>query len=107
MEDAPFLLFALSYFASEIHYWRKHLNLYGWMHDLNRRKGGTNPEFNCDNLHLAEADLVLLENGALPQTSGFFSRETDGSEIADDLLFVAFARDAFAAVLTVFYTSWR
>ncbi|MGA1343720.1 MAG: hypothetical protein ACO33A_11895 [Hyphomonas sp.] len=37
----------------------------------------------------------------LPPMSGFFFGESDGSQIEDDLEFVAKARDAIAAGLTV------
>jgi hypothetical protein len=42
----------------------------------------------------------------LPCTAGFFFGESDGSEKHDDLQFVAKAREALAAGLTVFYSSW-
>ena len=32
--------------VEQIHYWRKHPNLHGWMEDLYRAKGGA-AEFNC------------------------------------------------------------
>jgi hypothetical protein len=96
--------------ASELHYWRKHPNLHGWMEALYRVKGGTDPDFNCVNLQLTNDDLDLLEDairsGSLPQTSGFFFGESDGSELDDDLRFVAKAREAIATGMTVLYSSW-
>lgn len=96
--------------AAEIHYWRKHPNLHGWMEQLYREKGGTDPDFNCVNLQLTAEDLDRLEaairDGTLPPTSGFFFGASDGSESADDLAFVAKAREALAAGLSVFYSSW-
>ena len=95
---------------TQLHYWRKHPNLHGWMHRLYRHKGGTDSEFNCVNLQLTEADLKALETAilanALPLTSGFFFGQSDGSEAADDLAFIAKARAALAEGLCVFYTSW-
>ena len=41
--------------ATEIHYWRKHPNLHGWMEKLYRDKGGSQESFNCVNLQLAQA----------------------------------------------------
>lgn len=96
--------------ATHIHYWRKHPNLHGWMERLYREKGGTDDSFNCANLQLTADDLDRLEAAIrerrLPATDGPFFGESDGSETEDDLQFVAKARDALAAGLTVFYTSW-
>lgn len=33
--------------AAELHYWRKHPNLHGWMEQLYRDKGGAEEIFNC------------------------------------------------------------
>ena len=94
----------------EFFYWRKHPNLHGWMETLYRSKGGTAESFNCVPLRLDPADLDALEaavkNDALPVTEGFFFGVSDGSEKADDLLFIRKARDAIAEGDTVFYTSW-
>lgn len=96
--------------AQELHYWRKHPNLHGWMEELYRAKGGADREFNCATLQLTAADLDRLEedvrNGNLPDTSGFFFGETQGDETPDDLAFIGKARQALGAGLTVFYTSW-
>jgi hypothetical protein len=96
--------------ASEIHYWRKHPDLHGWMRALYYEKGGTAEHFNCVNVGLTLADLDRLETAIrardLPTTEGFFFGESDGSEIEDDLRFVAAAREALAANLYVFYSSW-
>lgn len=94
----------------EIHYWRKHPNLHGWMEQLYRAKGGKDATFNCVNLQLTAEDFDQLEaairDNGLPATIGFFFGISDGSEIEDDLDFVAKARQALAAGLTVFYSSW-
>jgi hypothetical protein len=96
--------------GAEIHYWRKHPNLHGWMERLYREKGGEDDAFNCVNLQLTREDLNALEAdihaGNLPPTCGFFFGESDGTERDDDLQFVAKAREAIAAGLTVFYSSW-
>lgn len=95
--------------ATALHYWRKHPNLHGWMERLYREKGGTHA--NCINLQLTADDLDRLETAirdrTLPPTEGFFFGVSDGSEVDDDLAFVAKARDALAACLAVFYyVSW-
>ncbi|MBM6395303.1 MULTISPECIES: phosphoglycerate kinase [Hyphomicrobiales] len=96
--------------GSELHYWRKHPNLHGWMEALYREKGGKDDVFNNVNLQLTAQDLDRLEadirDHRLPSTTGFFFGTSDGSEIADDLQFVAKAREALAAGFTVFYSSW-
>lgn len=95
---------------AQLHYWRKHPNLHGWMEALYRTKGGKDETFNCVNLQLTTEDLDNLEAdikaGNLPPTSGFFFGASDGSEVDDDLQFVAKARESIAAGLTVFYSSW-
>jgi hypothetical protein len=93
----------------EIHYWRKHPNLHGWMHNLYLAKGGTE-QFNCVPVVLTEADIDDLEqairNGELPQTSGFFFGESDGSEQSEDLAFIKEARELMAEGYAVIYDSW-
>lgn len=95
---------------TQLHYWRKHPNLHGWMEELYRAKGGADEVFNCVNLQMTADDLDRLETaikaGALPATAGFFFGASDGTETEDDLAFVAKAREALAAGLTVFYSSW-
>ena len=96
--------------AVELHYWRKHPNLHGWMEQLYQDKDGVEEVFNCANVELTAADLDRLEADIkadrLPHTTGFFFGESDGTERDDDLAFIAKAREAIAAGLTVFYTSW-
>jgi hypothetical protein len=95
---------------AELHYWRKHPNLHGWMEQLYRSKGGQSETFNCDTVELTLDDLDALEvavlTGELPETTGFFFGETDGSERDDDLVFIAKARAAIADGLAVYYDSW-
>lgn len=97
----------------EVHYWRKHPNLHGWMHELYLSKGGdTHSDFNGDCVVLTESDLDDLEHDIeqydLPQTSGFFfgQSQTDEDEVKDDLEFVRKAREAIKEGKTVYYTSW-
>lgn len=95
----------------EVHYWRKHPNLHGWMHELYLSKGGDkHTDFNGDCVVLTESDLDELEDdikdGSLPDTSGFFFGQTNGDEVQDDLDFVTKAREAITDGKTVYYTSW-
>src|ERR1700733_2188083 len=75
----------------EIHYWRKHPNLHGWMQRLYRKKGGTAEEFNVAPVVLDSADLDQLQADItadrLPATTGFFFGRSDCTEKVDDLLF--------------------
>jgi hypothetical protein len=94
----------------EIHYWRKHPNLHGWMQNLYDAKGGTESNFNGDCVVLDSEDLDNLEqdikDGNLPDTSGFFFGQSGSDEDEDDLLFVSKAREAIKEGKTVYYTSW-
>ncbi len=93
--------------------WRKHPDLHGWME--RRWKGmrwRKKPRmFNKEErVPLTVQDLDNLEHtvrqGRLPKTTGFFFGESDGSEQADDLEFIAIARAELAAGKFVYYTSW-
>ena len=95
----------------ELHYWRKHPNLHGWMERLYYDKGGKSIEFNCVPLKLDEDDIQFLKaaivKNRLPRTEGFFFGASDGSEQEDDLQFIAKARAALACGKTIFYfSSW-
>lgn len=96
--------------AAELHYWRKHPDLHGWMEALYYAKGGKAEPFNCVNLLLTAADLDGLEGdiraNRLPDTEGFFFGDSDGSETDDDLHFIAKARAALASGKAVFYRAW-
>ena len=94
---------------AQLHYWRKHPNLHGWMQALYRKKGGRDPDFNFAPVVLKSADLDQLkadiQRGRLPATSGFFFGHSTGEEKPDDLAFIEKARAAVAAGLTVFYVA--
>jgi hypothetical protein len=96
----------------ELHYWRKHPNLHGWMESLYYLKGGTAESFNCVSVELDLDDLAQLENhikeGKLPQTAGFFfgNSQLDEDERNQDLEFIKEAREAIAGGEYVYYTSW-
>jgi hypothetical protein len=95
---------------TELHYWRKHPNLHGWMQNLYDMKGGTSPDFNGDCVVLDILDLDNLEgdikNGNLPDTSGFFFGQSHPDSDLDDLDFVNKAREEIKNGKTVYYTSW-
>lgn len=94
----------------ELHYWRKHPNLHGWMEKLYRSKKGSDEEFNLAPLLLTVDDLAKLERdiekNRLPETCGFFFGQSTGAERHDDLEFVAKARRAIAEGKTIFYVAW-
>lgn len=96
----------------ELHYWRKHHDLHGWMENLYRSKGGDEDSFNCTNVRLTEEDLDNLKKDILekklPYTTGFFFGDNppDEETIADDMVFIVKAREAIARGMAVFYDSW-
>jgi hypothetical protein len=94
----------------DFHYWRKHPDLHGWMEQLYRRKGGTDPQFDCNSVRLTIEDLDELEKaviaGKLPHTSGFFFGESRVRNRAGDLEFIHRARDAIRGGDAIYYDSW-
>jgi hypothetical protein len=96
----------------ELHYWRKHPNLHGWMENLYYLKGGKAESFNCVSVELDLEDLALLEKHVkervLPSTAGFFfgNSQNDEDEANEDLEFIKEAREAIAGGEYVYYTSW-
>ena len=101
---------------TELHYWRKHNRLQGWMEELWRSKGGDG-EFNLVDVTLDEDDLDRLEaaiqNKKLPETGGFFF----GSDSYEDyegeygykdraIEFVQKARKALQGGWRVVYSCW-
>jgi hypothetical protein len=95
--------------ADEIHYWRKHPDLHGWMERLYRAKGGKQKDFNLAPVLLTSDDLDRLEQDIRHQClpSGFFfGKSSSGLEQDDDLLFISKARDFIAAGKAIVYTSW-
>ena len=98
--------------GEELHYWRKHNALHGWMQRLWESRGGTG-EFNCVDVYLYEDDLNKLETDIkaqqLPEQSGFFygpDSRFDEDRIEDDLKFIEKAREALANGKDVIYSSW-
>ena len=98
--------------TEELHYWRKHHDLHGWMEALYRKKGGADPQFNCNKVRLTAEDLDALEKDItadhLPETTGFFfgNNPPDEDSREDDREFIRKARVAIADGKAVFYDSW-
>ena len=95
----------------EIHYWRKHPNLQGWMEELYYYKGGESPEFNCVNVQLTWEDLEKLEQnikeGLLPETRGFFFGNNSDEEYREETLeFVEKGLESIKNGYDVYYSSW-
>ena len=95
----------------EIHYWRKHPNIHGFMEKIYREKGGDS-EFNCRPVELTQDDIdslaSMILDKELPETSGFFFGQSfgDDEEVDDDLEFCKKASEAIKEGYTVFYDSW-
>lgn len=96
----------------ELHYWRKHHDLHGWMEKLYRAKGGDADSFNCIPVELTVDDLDDLQQALLddnlPRTSGFFFGDNppDLESMRDDLMFVQKCRIAIKEGKVVYYDSW-
>jgi hypothetical protein len=94
----------------ELHHWRKHPNLHGWMERLYRSKDGEAESFNLVCVALTPEDIDALERAirekSLPETSGFFFGTSNGSEMEFDLVFIENAHKALANGDSVYYSSW-
>jgi hypothetical protein len=97
---------------NDLHYWRKHHDLHGWMEALYYEKGGKEQSFNCIPVQLTEKDLNRLEqdilNNNLPHTTGFFFGNNPPCDESknEDLQFI---QDAFREIENgrkVYYDSW-
>lgn len=96
--------------TEEIHYWRKHPNLHGWMEKLYYKKGGKSETFNTVNVVLTMDDLLALEKdineGNLPYTQGFFFGESTPEDKENDLNFIERAKQEINDGNVIYYTSW-
>ena len=96
----------------ELHYWRKHHDLHGWMENLYRDKGGDADSFNCIPVELTVDDLDNLQQAILdddlPRTQGFFFGDNppDLESMRDDLMFIQKCRIAIKEGKVVYYDSW-
>jgi len=98
---------------NELHYWRKHNALHGWMEQLYRSKGGQEESFNCVSVNLNMIDILDLEKAvisrALPKTEGFFfgfDSSFDDERREDDLKFIEAAKHELQDGRKIYYTSW-
>lgn len=96
---------------TELHYWRKHPNLHGWMENIWReRNPDIKEDFNCFCFELSKKDIDKLkkdiENKRLPMTRGFFFGESDEEQIYDDLDFISKAKRRMKEGYKIFYYSW-
>ena len=96
----------------ELHYWRKHPNLQGWMEKLWREKNpdeSVGIEFNNIDVELTLEDLNKLENDILqeklPETVGFFFGKSQPFRKDGDLDFVKKAKEEIQKGNKIFYTS--
>ena len=96
----------------ELHYWRKHHDLHGWMENLYRSKGGDAESFNCIPVELTLDDLDDLQQALLddnlPRTQGFFFGDNppDLETMREDLMFIQKCRIAIKEGKVVYYDSW-
>jgi hypothetical protein len=82
----------------EVWYWRKNHALHEWMGRLYDSKGGTDPQFNCNNVRINLEDLDELEKAIL---TGLIEEDIDY-----DLLFILKAREYINNGFAIFYDSW-
>tara|TARA_R110001583_G_scaffold135538_1_gene287339 strand:+ start:512 stop:871 length:360 start_codon:yes stop_codon:yes gene_type:complete len=104
--------------SNDLHYWRKHNRLHGWMEQLWREKTGNESVFNNEEVTLELEDISNLEevilSKELPETEGFFfgmdSYEYTKKELKeqeeDDLQFIEEAKQAIEEGDEVVYSSW-
>jgi hypothetical protein len=103
------------------HQWRKHNRLQGFMNQLFDIKKPNDKEFNCNPINLDLQDIQNLETAnaskSLPACEGFFFGQDLYSDDYDDaewfkyqhdltVDFIAKAKEALSAGLTVQYDCW-
>lgn len=99
------------WYNPNFYYWRKFNALHAWMEELYRRKGGTDPDFNCNTVivTLDDLDRLTKETKQLKATEGFFwgnPYEVYPEDIETIADFVAKSKEAISAGNVVFYDSW-
>lgn len=95
----------------ELHYWRKHPNLQGWMENLYYEKDGESESFNCVNVQLTWEDLEQLEKDIkednLPETQGFFFGGNSDEEYKEETLdWIERSLESIKDGYDVYYSSW-
>jgi hypothetical protein len=98
------------YKVHEVHYFRKNSALQGWMHELYRSKGGTDPKFNCCNVLVTIDDLLVLNKQlkarkVLP-TTGFFFGEMDEDKYEQLKQAVVSMIDDYQEDYVYYYYAW-
>ena len=98
---------------NDLHYWRKHHDLHGWMERLYRAKGGDAESFNCIPLRLTREDLNKLIEDAkafrLQSATGYFwgsAYDYDKAMAAQDIEFAHKALAELDKGYSVYYDSW-
>lgn len=97
--------------TEELHHWRKHPNLQGWMENLYYEKDGESDSFNCVNVQLTWEDLEQLEkdikDGNLPETQGFFFGGNSDEEYKEETLdWIERSLESIKDGYDVYYRSW-
>jgi hypothetical protein len=94
----------------EVYYWRKHHDLHDWFHALYTKKGGKDPDFNCNSVSVVEEDLDRLECQIMDETvydNAFTNYIEDKAEyVLMDLDFVKKAKDHIKGGFNLWFTSW-
>lgn len=100
----------------DVHYWRKHPDLHGYMEGLYYEKGGDAKVFNCVNLILSKEDIEeLLKNikkqvagfDIFPTVEGFFFGATTNEDWENDIeVFEKLLKETDWDKETVYYSSW-
>lgn len=96
--------------SEELHCWRKHPDLHGWMEKLYYNKGGKEI-FNCQEVVLSKEDIENLlkdiKEDKMEKTYGFFFGETQEEFWKEDIEFFTELLDLFNfETHEVVYDSW-
>jgi hypothetical protein len=95
---------------SEVYYWRKHPDLHGWMHRIYKHRGGADPDFNLAPVKITPMDLsmleLVLEEGLLPPTEGFFFGESEPEDNDRTREFIGIAREKIKEGYNLYYYGW-
>ena len=95
---------------SDLHYWRKHHNLHGWMQRLYASKGGVDIDFNLSPLAFEMEDLAALKAPSATMSCRKCATSFTAARIAlewrNDLAAIEKARAVINQGLGVFYAAW-
>lgn len=94
----------------QVWYFRKHPNLHGWMHDLYKKRNGSNESFNTSPIRLTIDDLLKLRvdvlKNRLPDTEGFFFGVSHPYHKDETLRMIDKALAYLGAGDVVYYYAW-